>query len=74
MEIIKKDKIEYYIGGKKQTITPAELKHIRSKVRTHEGELLLGKKGQHYMDKFSYAHKGKNLKESYRDQKIRDQY
>ena len=63
-------KITYKAGGKLKTISESHLKEIRSRVRTHEGELLTGKKGRTYMDKYSKKYLGKNLTGSYCDRKI----
>ena len=59
--------ITFHDGQSKKEISKAHLVDIRSRVTTHEGELLIGSKGRNYMDKYSRKYLGKNLKESYRD-------
>lgn len=71
MDILKPNKIDFYDrSGKRHSITKAELRHIRSKVRTHEGELLHGEKGRHYLDKYSKKYLGKNLEGSYLEDRV----
>lgn len=62
--------IYYKAGDKVAKISHAHLKDIRSRVTTHEGEVLGGKKGREYMDKYSEKYLGKNLSGSYRSEKI----
>ena len=70
MDILKPNKMEYHDGNERRFITPGHLKFIRSRVRTHEGELLLEKKGRSYMDKYSKKYLGKDLSSSYAKDKI----
>lgn len=72
--------VSQYIGGNiffkssKESVTKissGKLREIRSKVRTHEGELLTGKKGRAYLDKYSRQYLGKDLSHSYMDDKVR---
>ena len=70
MDILKQNHIEYHDGQNKKSISKGQLRFIRSRVRTHEGELLYGKKGEHYQDKFSKKYLGKDLRDSYRNDKI----
>ena len=45
----------------KRNIRAAHWKDIASKVRTHEGELLTGKKGRDYQRKYSKEYLGRDL-------------
>lgn len=65
------NKIVFYTAsGKKHEISRAHLESIRSRVITHEGQLLTGREGKNYMDKYSKKYKGKDLAGSYRDRGI----
>ena len=71
MDILKGNQMEYNDGNSRRLITPVHLRFIRSKVRTHEGELLYGKKGEAYQDKYSKKYLGKDLSNSYRNDRIK---
>lgn len=58
-------------SGKIDWLSRVHLKDIRSRIITHEGELLTGKKGRNYMDKYSKKYKGRDLADSYRDEDIK---
>ena len=53
------------------SFSKAWLKHVRSRVTSHEGELLTGSKGRNYMDKYSKKYLKKNLSGSYSDTRIK---
>jgi len=57
--------------GKTREIPVSHLRHIRSRVKTHEGEFLSGRKGEQYIDKYSAKYLGKDLKNSYRDSTVK---
>lgn len=61
------DGIFYWDGSRERYISYAQLADIRSRVTTHEGEFLAGKKAREYMDKYSEKYMGKNLAGSYND-------
>ena len=50
-----------HIGKSKKDQRIAHWQEIRSRVTTHEGELLSGKKGREYQQKYSVKHLGKDL-------------
>lgn len=51
------NKISYFDGKKKRSISEAHLKDIRSRVVTHEGETLRGREGQRYQEKYGKSWK-----------------
>lgn len=53
--------ITYHDGNRARSISENHLKDIRSRVTTHEGELLSGKSGRAYMDKYSKKYLGKDM-------------
>jgi len=50
----------YIIKGKKEQ-RAAHWNEIRSRVKTHEGELLTGEKGKKYQEKWAKRYLGKDL-------------
>jgi hypothetical protein len=61
--------IEYFDGEVKK-ISSAHLKDIRSRVVTHEGEVLSGKRGRHYLDNYSKKYLGKDMSGFYKSTQI----
>jgi hypothetical protein len=50
-----------FIGKSKKDQRVAYWQTIKSRVTTHEGEMLSGKKGQDYQKKYSKKHLGRDL-------------
>lgn len=63
--------IVYFDGQRERKISSAHLEDIRSRVTTHEGEMLTGKSAQKYMDRHSKECLEKDLAGSYKDQRVR---
>lgn len=49
------------IGSSKAKKRVAHWNHIRKKVRTHEGELLIGEKGRKYQQKYGKKYLGRDV-------------
>ena len=64
--------IEYLDGNKKRSISDEHLKDIRSRITTHEGELLSGSKGRAYMDKYSAKYLNKDMSGRYLDNTVHE--
>lgn len=71
MSVIHAEKVKVKIPGRTYFIRKSSIARIRSRARTHEGEILSGNKGREYMDKYSKRYLGKDMKDSWRDDKIR---
>lgn len=53
-------------GGKSIFLRKDVMLHNQSTVKTHEGELLQGKAGRDYMDKYSKKYLGKDMSGMYK--------
>lgn len=63
--------IVYHDGNRPREISYSQLKEIRSRVVTHEGETLSGAAGRKYMDNHAEKCLGKKLEGSYKDTSVR---
>jgi hypothetical protein len=70
-DIYSRGDIEYSDGSSKKHISSSLLENIRSRVVTHEGQMLSGSEGRKYMDKYSKQYLKKDLAGSYKSQKIK---
>ena len=55
------NKVSYSDGKRKRSISEGHLRDIRSRVMTHEGEVLRGSAGETYQKKYAATYKGKKL-------------
>ncbi len=68
---MRKFKVSYHDGNRERKISEEHLRDIRSRVVTHEGEVLTGDKGRKYMDKYAKTYLKKDMEGFYRDTKVR---